>query len=283
MVATNLCNVKQLLVDNLMHADLHPGNIMLAACEKGHCHEIGHDMDLLVVDGSNELRKEPKQTNLRICLVDAGMVAQLKEHESSTFIGLLASLGQGDGRLAAKFALRFSQKNDLSLEEQEEFSREMDVLFQKMCKGYGTNVDVGEVLRGILGLIRDHKVRIDANYATLVVNILCIQSLAMKVCPEYNNLDMAEPLLKSYFETFYKPDGTPKPRKAATAVSTRGITFTYYLALPYLSHLVTHSLSFFEQKFNRILPLKYLQKSLNDGAFFRRLKRARLAAKQESQ
>lgn len=231
MIATNESNIKQLLVDNLMHADLHPGNIMLAACEKGHCHEIGHDMDLLVVEdepGSDKLGRQLKQTNLRICLVDAGMVAQLTEHESSTFIGLLASLGQGDGRLAAKFALRFSQENDLSLVEQEEFSREMVVLFQKICRGYGTNVDVGEVLRGILGLIRDHKVRIDANYATLVVNILCIQSLAMKVCPEYNNLDMAKPLLKNYFETFYEPDGTPKPRKAATAVSTRDTTLTYY-------------------------------------------------------
>jgi hypothetical protein len=38
---------------------------------------------------------------LGICLVDAGMVAQLTEQESSTFIGLLSSLGEGDGVSAA--------------------------------------------------------------------------------------------------------------------------------------------------------------------------------------
>jgi hypothetical protein len=44
---------------------------------------------------------------LGICLVDAGMVARLTDHESSTFIGLLSSLGEGDGASAAG-AFRFS-------------------------------------------------------------------------------------------------------------------------------------------------------------------------------
>lgn len=248
IVATGLgLYLKMLLVDNLMHADLHPGNIMLAAIGKGKCVETGHDMDLLVVkDADNkeeqkEMEKLRAETTLRICLVDAGMVAQLTENESALFIGLLCSLGQGDGRLAAKFVLQFSVENDLSPEEQESFTADMDSLFKDTCNGYGTNVDVGEVLRGVLGLVRIHKVRIDANYATLVVNCLCIQSLGVRVCPEYNVLDAAEPLLKSYFETFYEPDGTAKPRRKAI------------------------------QRFNRIMPVKYLQKSRNDDAFFRRL------------
>lgn len=197
---------------------------MLAAVAKGQCEETGHDMDLLVVkptDNKKEQREADKiraETTLRVCLVDAGMVAQLTEDESSLFVGLLCSLGQGDGRLAAKFALKFSAENTLSLEEEEAFAKDMDILFKERCNGYGTGVDVGEVLRGVLGEIRTHHVRIDANYATLVVNCLCIQSLAMRVCPEYNVLDAAEPLLKSYFETFYEADGTPKPREKAIQV-----------------------------------------------------------------
>jgi len=205
-----------------MHADLHPGNIMVAAIDKDECGEIGHDMERLVIVNTDKASNALiKKTTLRICLVDAGMVAQLSEHESTTFIGLLASLGQGNGRLAAKFAARFSSENNLSPEEEEAFAIEMDALFQRVCRGYGSNVDVGAVLRGVLGLIRDHRVRIDANYATLIVNCLCIQSLAAKVCPSYNVLDASEPLLRSYFETFYEPDGTPKPVKAAKRVCIR--------------------------------------------------------------
>jgi predicted unusual protein kinase regulating ubiquinone biosynthesis (AarF/ABC1/UbiB family) len=198
---------------------------MLAAVGKGQCEETGHDMDLLVVkptDNKEEQKEVDKiraETTLRVCLVDAGMVAQLTEEESSLFVGMLCSLGQGDGRLAAKFALKFSAENHLSPEQEEAFAQDMDALFKEKCNGYGTNVDVGEVLRGVLGLIRTHRVRIDANYATLVVNCLCVYSLAMRVCPAYNVLDAAEPLLKSYFETFYEPDGTPKPRQQAIRVS----------------------------------------------------------------
>ena len=206
---------------------------MLAAVGKGQCEETSHDMDLLVVKPSEseeeqkELEKMRAETTLRVCLVDAGMVAQLTEQESSYFLGLLCSLGQGCGRLAAKFALKFSAENSLTEEEEEAFAKDMDVLFGERCNGYGTGVDVGDVLRGVLGLIRKHRVRIDANYATLVVNCLCVQSLGMRVCPEYNVLDAAEPLLKSYFETFYEPDGTPKPREKAVQVSCSLILLTH--------------------------------------------------------
>ena len=59
-------------------------------------------------------------------------------------------------------------------------------------------MDVGEVLRGILGLVQKHKIRIGANYATLVVNVLCIESMAKKLVPTYNVLDAAKPLLSAY-------------------------------------------------------------------------------------
>jgi len=140
----------------------------------------------------------------QITLVDAGMVARLEDEESANFIGLLSSLGAGDGRTAAESVLRFSEQNidgsdeSLTAEEKEAFTQDMILLFQKKCKGYGSNVDVGEVLRGVLEVIKNHRVRIDANYATLVVNALCIEGLAKRVCPSYNVLDAAKPLLSSY-------------------------------------------------------------------------------------
>lgn len=57
---------------------------------------------------------------------------------------------------------------------------------------------------------RKHKVRIDANFATLVVNVLCIESLARRASPSYNVLDASKPLLRSYRNLCYHPDGTPK-------------------------------------------------------------------------
>ena len=37
-----------------------------------------------------------------------------------------------------------------------------------------------------------------ANYATLVVNALCMDGLAKRVCPSYNLLDASKPMLKAH-------------------------------------------------------------------------------------
>lgn len=77
--------LKMLLVDGLMHADLHPGNILL-------------DFDLS--DGTQAL------SNARIVLVDAGMVANLRPAEQLNFVGLLEAIGEGDGAEAAAHVLK---------------------------------------------------------------------------------------------------------------------------------------------------------------------------------
>lgn len=183
--------LKMLFVDNLMHADLHPGNIML---------------DIHYPDGGTR-GNNPK---LGVTLVDAGMVAQLSDDESSSFIGLMTSLGEGDGRAAAEFAMQFSVDNNMTSKQREAFIRDMETLFSNKCGGYGTNVNVGDVLSGILGLIRDHHVRIDANYATLVINAMCVESLARRVCPSYNVLEAAKPLLQAYRKMSFEKDGFTK-------------------------------------------------------------------------
>ena len=136
---------------------------------------------------------------VRITLVDAGMVVKLTDEESSAFIGLLSSLGEGNGDEAAAYTLQFSlDSNSMSVAQKRYFAADMVLLFQERCRGYGTNVDVGHVLRGVLTLIRKHRVRIDANFATLVINCLCLESLARGVCPTYNVLDAGRPLLQGY-------------------------------------------------------------------------------------
>jgi aarF domain-containing kinase len=219
--------LKMLIIDGLMHADLHPGNIMISA-------ELFDKEDAIssMLHSKDESPKHAMKMVAakiahgfygHITLVDAGMVAQLEDQESANFIGLMSSLGAGDGRTAAQSVLKFSDKKDyLTKEEQEAFTKEMILFFEHNCKGYGTNVDVGEVLRGVLNIIKNHRVRIDANYATLVVNALCIEGLAKRVCPSYNVLDAAKPLLSSYRSLpFYKS-------KSRMVRSTKSLIYALY-------------------------------------------------------
>mmetsp|Transcript_17046 Transcript_17046/g.64987 ORF Transcript_17046/g.64987 Transcript_17046/m.64987 type:complete len:485 (-) Transcript_17046:40-1494(-) len=185
--------LKMLLRDNLMHADLHPGNILVSIsetrAERGSAHRAPD-----VQAGRFGLRAS-------LILVDAGMVAKLNRIEQDNFIGMLSALGDADGFRAAVSLLHMSstgQPGCNTVEKQEAFVLDVMDYFKEHCQGYGTGVDVGDVLRGILGLLRKHGVRIDTNYATLTMNVLCIESLADKLEPQYNVLDGAKVLLRSY-------------------------------------------------------------------------------------
>ena len=162
--------LKMLLVDNLMHADLHPGNILL---------DTG--------------KGRPR----RIVLLDVGMVARLTSAEAGAFIGLLHAVGAGDGRAAARAVLRFAETQEVCVgkERTKAFADDMHALFLERCRGYGTGVKFGDVLRGVLNLVRKHRVALDANYMTLVMNVLCLEGMAGALLPDYNVLDAARPLL----------------------------------------------------------------------------------------
>jgi aarF domain-containing kinase len=48
-------------------------------------------------------------------------------------------------------------------------------------------------------------VRVDVNYATLLINVLCLEGLADALDPRYNLLDRARMLLQPHSNRFVRP------------------------------------------------------------------------------
>jgi hypothetical protein len=71
--------------------------------------------------------------------------------------------------------------------------------------GYGTGVNSGVVLREVLAKVRKFHVRVDVNYATLLINMLCLEGLASALLPSYNILDRARPLLAPHSIKIIRP------------------------------------------------------------------------------
>ena len=128
------------------------------------------------------------------------MVSPLTHSESDRFVGLIEAIGAADAKAAAKNLRAFDPANakNLSRDQVRAFDDEVKLLFREKCRGYGTGVDFGDVVRGLLELVRKHRVRIGAQYATLVINALCLDGMAGDLLPGYSVLDGARPLLSAH-------------------------------------------------------------------------------------
>jgi aarF domain-containing kinase len=169
--------LQMLLVNNFVHADLHPGNILL-----------------------RELPGRAPQ----LVLVDAGMVDSLSPAEAASFVGLFRAMGAGDGRAAAGALLacgelqRCAGGGAADAARHEAFRGSVAKLFSEHCRGFRTGADVGVVLRATLGCLREHTVMLDGRTAAALVNLLCIESFASALQPQLSLLDGSELLLRGY-------------------------------------------------------------------------------------
>ena len=126
------------------------------------------------------------------------MTARLEHQERINFIGLLAAIGEGDGVETADFVLSFMPNASYSDATRQAFREDMQTFFGATCRGYHTNIDLGEVLRGVLALCRVHKVSVNSNYATLIMNAMCLDGMAHSLLPAYNLMDGAKMFFRFY-------------------------------------------------------------------------------------
>lgn len=112
------------------------------------------DADGNIIPASEHLKiRDRSRVSNHVVLVDAGMVARLVDSEQENFIGLLQSMGRGRGDEAAKFILNFSARRDYTEAQRADFTSDMKALFERVCRGYHHNVNIGVVLKNILTLV----------------------------------------------------------------------------------------------------------------------------------
>lgn len=96
------------------------------------------------------------------------------------------------------------------------------------------------------------------------MNCLCVESLGRAVCPSYNVLDAARPLLQSYRRLYYRKDGTPKNRPGDESIDSndidRGRSRSRLSPVPASSSRLVRL----------VLSIMYVRKNLHDHFFFRR-------------
>eukprot|EP00900_Chrysochromulina_parva_P007116 jgi/Chrpa1/16405/Chrysochromulina_OHIO_Genome00005193-RA len=158
---------------NFVHADLHPGNVLVMA-------------------------PDDPSAPLGISFVDAGLAVELSARDQANFKRLFRALGAGDGRKAARLMLEHSPEH--ACEDPTAFEEGV----QRIVQGVGLGsrgafnlkaLKIGDVLLELTTLVRVHRVKVEPNFTTLVTAIVVLEGLGRQLDPTLDLFAVALPLL----------------------------------------------------------------------------------------
>jgi predicted unusual protein kinase regulating ubiquinone biosynthesis (AarF/ABC1/UbiB family) len=111
------------------------------------------------------LIRQGEDGTIHLVLLDVGLITELDRRDMNNFIALFTSIVQGNGKYGAELMLRDAREADISKEQVESFTNEMDLLFRNLHREKLVDVRVGETLRGVLAVVQKYRVKIEGNFA----------------------------------------------------------------------------------------------------------------------
>ncbi|XP_050368406.1 uncharacterized protein LOC126786592 isoform X2 [Argentina anserina] len=167
--------LKMLLVDNFIHADMHPGNILV---------RVTHSK----VPGKQLFGLRP-----HVVFLDVGMTAELSKRDQLNLVELFKGVALRDGRSVAECTLRLSGHQNCP--NPSAFIQEVDKSFKVWDSPEGDMMHPGDCIQQLLEQVRRHKVKIDGNVCTVIVTTLVLEGWQRKLDPEYDMMHTLQTLL----------------------------------------------------------------------------------------
>lgn len=172
--------MKMILKDNFIHADLHPGNILVRKGGKG------------------------------MIFLDAGLATKLRSQDHRNFIDLFRAIvihrdGYGAGKLLIERSHPLSQSTVI---DGTGFCKEIQKLVArtfKSSKGFSdiilSKVSFSVIFKELLASVKRHHVKLNENYANIITSILCIEGIGRQLSHGINLLPLLTDVAKLYVET----------------------------------------------------------------------------------
>ena len=158
--------LKMVLIDNFVHGDLHPGNILLQIDEKG---------------------------EKSLVYLDAGLVVELNGRDRKNFLNVFQAVSDRNGRRVGMLMLE--QAKNHNCDDPEAFLRGMESVVNNVEHFKLSEVKIGSVLSEVLNLVRKNQIQLDSAFTNLVLSIILLEGLGRQLDPDINIFQKAVPML----------------------------------------------------------------------------------------
>lgn len=213
--------LRMLLLDNFVHADLHPGNIMvrfyqatqpdisLSRSPDKPPAEDSSDVTEQVLERlrpyrnnrsawENELSKIDREGfRPQLVFIDTGLVTELNGVNRENFIALFRAVAEFDGYKAGHLMCDRCRQPEAVLDK-EVFALKMQhlVLSVKSRTLALGNVKIGDILQQVLSMVRGHHVRMEGDFVNVVISILLLEGIGRSLNPDVDLLSSSLPILR---------------------------------------------------------------------------------------
>jgi ubiquinone biosynthesis protein len=160
--------LKMIFEDGFVHADLHPGNILITPEDK-------------------------------IALLDLGLVGELDDPHRRGFAKFFAAWAQRDGDTMAHVMYDMSQGG--AAPDPDAFERYRAAIIEFVGRYWGQRlgeVQVGKVLFDMLGILRRHRVRVNPTFTIVNIAIAVTEGIGKQLDPELDLMSEALPYFLSH-------------------------------------------------------------------------------------
>ncbi|KKF94249.1 ABC1 family protein [Ceratocystis platani] len=212
--------LRMLLLDNFVHADLHPGNVMVrfypAELPKWSKSEGSNQewpdtetekiLSRLRPFAASKNREgwvreleniEREGYHAQLIFIDTGLVTELNAVNRRNFLDLFRAIAEFSGYRAGELMCDRCRQPDAVIGK-EYFALKMQRLVNNVKSrtlALGS-IKIGDILQNVLGMVREHHVRMEGDFVNVVISILLLEGIGRTLDPDLDLLSSALPILR---------------------------------------------------------------------------------------
>jgi ubiquinone biosynthesis protein len=165
--------LKMIFEDGFVHADLHPGNILITR-------------------------------DSRVAILDLGLVGELDAAHKGAFARYFAAWAQGDGKTMAKIMAEYSPSSGekMKIPDYPGFEKAIDEFVQRYYGKRLGEVEVSKVFFDMMNILRKFRVRVNPTFTLVNIAIAVTEGIGKQLDPEVDIMQTAMPFFVKF--NFFK-------------------------------------------------------------------------------
>ncbi|KAG8975702.1 hypothetical protein FRC05_005220 [Tulasnella sp. 425] len=223
--------LNMLLLDNFVHADLHPGNIMVKFYKPTTSYilqniwasltgspkpedpltndpSVGEESERIVqklrslkhsrtewLEEIDKLSEEGYQPEL--VMLDAGLVTVLSDSNRRNFLDLFRAIAEFDGYRAGKLMVERCRAPELVVDEEIFALKIQHLALSVKAKTFSLGqIKIADVLTEVLRNVQTHHVKMEGDFVNTIVSMLLLEGIGRQLDPDMDLFKSALPILR---------------------------------------------------------------------------------------